>query len=67
MPLFSYTGKSLSGATVTGELKAKNEAELERILRNKSILVTSATKKSAKISVPIGTFSSLFIGSMVET
>jgi type IV pilus assembly protein PilC len=54
LPLFSYTGKSLSGATVTGELKAKNEAELERILRNKSILVTSVTKKSTKVSLPIG-------------
>jgi type IV pilus assembly protein PilC len=53
LPLFSYTGKTLSGATVTGEMKAKNEAELERILRNKSILVTSVTKKSTKISVPI--------------
>ncbi|HXF48104.1 MAG TPA: type II secretion system F family protein [Verrucomicrobiae bacterium] len=52
MPVFEYKGKSMGGAAVAGELKAKNRAELERILRSNRILVTSVTKKASEIKLP---------------
>jgi type IV pilus assembly protein PilC len=52
MPVFEYKGKSMGGAAVAGELKAKNRAELERILRSNRILVTSVTKKASEIRLP---------------
>jgi len=54
MPVFEYKGKSLSGKQVQGELKAKNRAELERLLRGNKILVTSLTKKPTQIRIRIG-------------
>ena len=32
MPVYEYKGKSLGGKQVQGELKAKNRAELERLV-----------------------------------
>ena len=54
MPVFEYKGKSLSGKQIQGELKAKNRAELERLLRGNKILVTSLTKKPTQIRIRIG-------------
>jgi type IV pilus assembly protein PilC len=50
VPIFEYKGKTVAGTAVTGELKAKNRGELEKILRSNKILVTSATRKPSQIS-----------------
>ncbi|MFQ6032067.1 MAG: type II secretion system F family protein [Candidatus Zixiibacteriota bacterium] len=55
MPVFTYKGKTLSGTLVSGELKTKNRAELERTLRSKKILVTSVSTKPSQINLRIGT------------
>jgi type IV pilus assembly protein PilC len=55
VPVFEYKGKTLAGAPVAGELKARNRAELERILRSNRILVTSVSRKAADINIRIGT------------
>jgi type IV pilus assembly protein PilC len=54
MPVFEYKGKTLGGKQVQGELKAKNRAELERLLRANKILVTRVSKKSAQIQIKFG-------------
>lgn len=53
MPVFEYKGKTLGGAAVAGELKAKSQAELQRILRGNKILVTSIARKSSQISIRV--------------
>ena len=53
MPLFEYKGKTLSGTAVSGELKARNKVELQRILRSNKILVTSISQRSAQISIKL--------------
>lgn len=55
MPVFTYKGKTLAGTLVSGELKTKNRAGLERILRSKKILVTSVSTKPSQINLRIGT------------
>ena len=55
MPVFEYKGKTLGGKQVQGELKAKNRAELERLLRANKILVTGVSKKPAQIQIRFGT------------
>jgi len=55
MPVFEYKGKTLAGAQVQGELKAGNREELERLLRQNRILVSSIRKKPAEIKIKIGT------------
>ncbi len=55
MPVFEYKGKTLAGAAVSGEIKAENKAELERILRQNRILVKSISKKAANIDIKFGT------------
>jgi type IV pilus assembly protein PilC len=55
LPLFAYKGKTLAGTLVSGELKAKNRAELERALRGKKILLTSLSAKPSQINLRIGT------------
>lgn len=55
MPVFEYKGKSVSGTAVQGNLKAKNRAELERMLRANRILVTSVSKKPSDLNIRIGT------------
>jgi type IV pilus assembly protein PilC len=54
MPLYDYKGKTLGGKVVQGELKAKNRAELERLLRTNKILVTNVSKKPSQIQIKIG-------------
>ena len=54
MPVFEYRGKTLAGKQVQGELKAKNRAELERLLRANKILVTGVSKKPAQIQIRFG-------------
>ena len=55
MPVFDYKGKSVAGATVQGQLKARNKAELERLLRSNRILVTSVSRKPSELNIRIGT------------
>ncbi|MEZ5358748.1 MAG: type II secretion system F family protein [Candidatus Zixiibacteriota bacterium] len=55
MPEFEYKGKTLAGSQVTGTIKAKNQQDLERILRQNRILVSSIRKKPANIQIKIGT------------
>jgi len=54
MPVFEYKGKTLAGKQVQGELKAKNRAELERLLRGNKILASSISKKPAQIKIKFG-------------
>lgn len=55
MPEFEYKGKTMAGAQVSGVLKAKSRQDMERILRQRRVLVTSARKKSAEINIKFGT------------
>jgi type IV pilus assembly protein PilC len=55
MPVFEYKGKTLAGAVVKGSLKAKSRSDLERVLRQNRILVSSITKKAPEINIKIGT------------
>ena len=54
MPVFGYKGKTLGGATVSGELQAKSQTELQKILRSNKILVSSITRKSSPINIRMG-------------
>jgi type IV pilus assembly protein PilC len=55
MPVFEYKGKTLAGAAVQGQIKAKNRQEVERLLRQNRILVKSISKRAAEINLKIGT------------
>jgi len=55
LPVFTYKGKTLAGTLVSGELKAKNRGDLERVLRGKKILVTSLSTRPSQINLRIGT------------
>ncbi|MFZ1685327.1 MAG: type II secretion system F family protein [Candidatus Zixiibacteriota bacterium] len=55
MPVFEYKGKTLAGAQVQGAMKAQTREELERVLRQNRILVTSINKKAAEIQIKFGT------------
>lgn len=55
MPVFEYKGKTLAGAAVRGELKANSRADLERVLRQNRIIVSSISKKAPEIQIKIGT------------
>ncbi|NOY87915.1 MAG: type II secretion system F family protein [FCB group bacterium] len=55
MPVFEYKGKTLAGAAVKGELKANNKNDLERVLRQNRIIVSSITKKAPEIQIKFGT------------
>jgi type IV pilus assembly protein PilC len=55
LPVFTYKGKTLGGSQIGGELRARNRAELERILRGKKILVSQITTKPSQIRIRIGT------------
>lgn len=54
MPIFEYKGKTLAGTTVSGELKAKDRNELEKLLRSNKILVSSVIKKPSSIKLSFG-------------
>lgn len=55
MPEYEYKGKTLAGTQVSGVLKAKNQQDLERILRRNRILVTGIRKKPSQLNIKIGT------------
>jgi type IV pilus assembly protein PilC len=55
MPVFEYKGKTLGGAQVQGEMKADTKQEIERLLRQNRIMVSSITKKQAEINIKFGT------------
>ncbi|MFH2049823.1 MAG: type II secretion system F family protein [bacterium] len=55
MPEFDYKGKTLAGAAVAGKLKATTRDDVERVLRQNRIMVTSITKRSPEISFKFGT------------
>lgn len=55
MPIFEYKGKTLAGAPVAGDLQARNREELERLLRQNRILVSSIRKKPMEIKIKFGT------------
>lgn len=55
MPEFDYKGKTLAGAAVTGKLKASTRDDVERVLRQNRIMVTSISKRSPEISIKFGT------------
>ncbi|MBU8934180.1 MAG: type II secretion system F family protein [candidate division Zixibacteria bacterium] len=55
MPDFEYKGKTLAGAAVSGKLKAKTREDVERVLRQNRILVSSIAKRSPEISIKFGT------------
>jgi len=54
LPIFEYKGKTLAGTTVSGELKARDRGELEKLLRNNKILVSSVIKKPSSIKLSLG-------------
>jgi len=55
MPEYEYKGKTMGGTQVNGVLKAKNQQDLERILRKNRILVSNIRKKPSQINIKIGT------------
>jgi type IV pilus assembly protein PilC len=55
MPVFEYKGKTLAGAAVQGQLKAKSKNDVERVLRQNRIMVKSISKKAPEIQIKIGT------------
>jgi type IV pilus assembly protein PilC len=55
MPIFVYKGKTLAGAAVEGQLKAKSRSDLERVLRQNRILVSSISKQAPDLQIKIGT------------
>ena len=54
MPLFEYKGKTAAGTAVSGQLKARDKVELDRMLRRKKIIVDSVNKKSSEINIKLG-------------
>lgn len=54
MPVFEYKGKTVTGSPVEGELKAKDRAELERILRRNKVLVDRISRKPSQINIRLG-------------
>ena len=55
MPVFEYKGKTLAGAAVQGTMKANTRADLERVLRQNRILVSSISKQAPDINIKFGT------------
>ncbi len=55
MPEFEYKGKTLAGAPVKGKMKASSRQDLERVLRQNRILVSSITRKAPDIQIKFGT------------
>jgi type IV pilus assembly protein PilC len=55
MPVFEYKGKTMAGAAVQGTMKANTRADLERVLRQNRILVSSISKRAPEIEIRFGT------------
>jgi type IV pilus assembly protein PilC len=54
MPVFEYKGKTVTGSPVEGELKAKDRAEMERVLRRNKVLVDKISRKPSQINIRFG-------------
>jgi type IV pilus assembly protein PilC len=54
LPIFEYKGKTLAGTTVSGEIKAKDRNDLEKLLRGNKILVNSVIRKPSSIKLSFG-------------
>ncbi|MCX6835182.1 MAG: type II secretion system F family protein [candidate division Zixibacteria bacterium] len=55
MPIFEYKGKTMAGAAVQGTMKANTRADLERVLRQNRVLVSSISKRAPEIDIKFGT------------
>ena len=55
MPVFEYKGKTMAGAAVQVTMKANTRADMERVLRQNRILVSSISKKAPDIDIKFGT------------
>lgn len=55
MPVFAYKGKTVGGTAVSGQLKARNRAELARMLRQKKVLATQISRVPSQINISFGT------------
>ena len=55
MSVYTYKGKTLAGAAVQGELKAATKADVERVLRQNRIMVSTIGKKAPEIQIKFGT------------
>ena len=55
MPVFEYRGKTIGGTAVSGQLKAKSKADLQRILRQKKILASQISRQPSQVNLKIGT------------
>jgi type IV pilus assembly protein PilC len=54
VPVYDYKGKTMGGAAVSGQLKAKNKAELERMLRQRKVLASQISRQPSQINIKIG-------------
>ncbi len=54
MPVFEYSGKTLTGTPVTGFIEGKNVEEVRRFLRKQKIIVSSVKRKPREIRISIG-------------
>ena len=55
MPEYEYKGKTLAGAQVSGVIKAKDQQDLERVLRRNRIIVSGVHKKPTQLNIRFGT------------
>jgi type IV pilus assembly protein PilC len=51
VPVFEYKGRTLAGATVAGEMEAKDQKDLERILRGRRVLVSQVSRKATEFKL----------------
>ncbi|MGL4849782.1 MAG: type II secretion system F family protein [Clostridium sp.] len=54
MILFKYEAKSLDGKKIKGKIKAENEIELRRSLKNKGYYVTNVYRESKGLNIDLG-------------
>ena len=52
MPVYVYSGKSRTGANVSGEKVAENKAVLAALLRKEQITATTVKEKGKEFAVP---------------
>ncbi|MEW6379532.1 MAG: type II secretion system F family protein [bacterium] len=53
MPVFQYTGKSLQGKSVTGEIEAEDNKQAAKELRKQAIIATSVKQKAKSIEIKL--------------
>lgn len=54
MPVFEYSGKTPSGAVVSGTLEARDKEELQKFLRKQRVIATSIKQKRKQIEIYLG-------------